>query len=157
MKAVRSGDLHDTEKFLKDHPEAVNAKITSIGETALHIAAMFGHLDIVKKLVPLMSEDDLQLKNNCGDAALHYACFSNNKNNNVKAVKCMVEKNKKLLTLTDLSGRIPVTKAFVFGQAEMGRYLYSVNPCVVLQLENEKHAAELLKLSYYSKMFGKSW
>ena len=152
-----SGGLHDTEKFLTDHPEAVNARITPMGETTLHIAAMFGHLHIVEKLVQLMSEDDLQLKNYYGDAALHYAYFSNNKNKNLKAVKCMVEKNKRLLTLTDINGQIPITRAAVYGHTEMGRYLYSVNPFEVLRPENEHHAIELLGLCYYSKMFGKSW
>ena len=51
LKAVWSGDLGATEKFLTDHLEAVRAKITSGGETTLHLATMFGHLHIVEKLV----------------------------------------------------------------------------------------------------------
>ena len=148
--------MEATEKLLEDHPEAVNARITSYGETALHIATMLGHLGIVEKLVQLMSEDDLELVNNNSVTALQYAAFNNNKDS-IKAVKCMVEKNKRLLTMPDREGSIAVTLALEHGHTEMARYLYSVTPFEVLRPENGHHGAELLKLCYYCKMFGKSW
>ena len=153
---MRSGDLDTTEKFLKDHPEALNARITSDGETALHIATLFGHLNIIEKLVQLMSEDDLELKDNYGITALQYAAFNSNKNN-VKAVKCMVEKNKRVLTIPSAHGWIPVTRALECGHTEVARYLYSLTPVEVLLPENGKHGADLLHQCYHSKMFGKSW
>ena len=155
LRAVGSGDLDATEKFLKDDPEAVKAKLTSQGDTVLHIATFFGHLHIVERLVQLMSEDDLALKNKDDSTALHLVTLIESKNI-VKVGKCMVEKNTRLVTIADARDWLPVTLALDLGHTEMARYLYSVTPFEVLLPEKGKHGVVLLFQCYYTKMFGKS-
>ena len=60
-KAVRSVNWEAAGKFLTNHREAVNARISFGGKTALHVAALFGHLHIVKELVKLMFVEDVEL------------------------------------------------------------------------------------------------
>nr|XP_029144886.1 uncharacterized protein LOC112711573 [Arachis hypogaea] len=155
LRAVRNGDIHSTRKFLKDDPEALNAKITLYGERALHVAAMFGHLHIVKYLMELISEKDLdELLNNFGHSVLLYATFSWDESINIKIAKYLVDKNQRLPAIAATSNYwLPVTWALKLGQIQTCRYLYSVTPFEALLPENGNQGANLLALCYYSKMF----
>jgi ankyrin repeat protein len=73
-KNVHEGNWHSANQFLSSHPEAVSAKISNDGDTALHIAVRVGHMNIVKELVNKMSEENLKTKNNCGSTVLGYLC-----------------------------------------------------------------------------------
>ncbi|KAA8531044.1 hypothetical protein F0562_005753 [Nyssa sinensis] len=53
-KAVYKGDLEYTKLFIEQNPDLLTAKLSTYGDTALHIAALAGHAEIVKELVNLM-------------------------------------------------------------------------------------------------------
>ncbi|KAL4288388.1 hypothetical protein AHAS_Ahas19G0281200 [Arachis hypogaea] len=154
-EALRKGDLAETEKYLiKDHPGSLCAKITSNHETALHIAIMFGHLDLAKRLVELMSEEDLALKSRNGTTALHLVTLLiENEDEIIDVAKCMVEKNKRLVTLSDTNDWLPVTLALDLGHTEMARYLYSQTPFEFFQPRLGKHGVVLLVQCYYTNLF----
>jgi ankyrin repeat protein len=63
-KNVHEGNWDSANQFLSSHPEALSAKISRNGDTALHIAILDGHMNIVKELVNKMSEENLKTKNN---------------------------------------------------------------------------------------------
>ncbi|XLU71667.1 hypothetical protein S245_030720 [Arachis hypogaea] len=153
LTTVGNGDIHSTRKFLKDDPEALNAKITLDGERALHVAALFGHVHIVEHLLELISENDLELLNNFGMSVLLFAIYSWDESINIKIAKCMVDKNQRLPTIAAAGDWLPVTWALQLGQIKTCRYLYSVTPFEALLPENGDHGVDLLALCYYSKMF----
>ena len=70
LKNVYEGNWDSANQFLSSHPEALSEKISNDGDTALHIAFLGGHMDIVKELVNKMSEENLKTKTNCGSTVL---------------------------------------------------------------------------------------
>ncbi|XP_060675761.1 ankyrin repeat-containing protein NPR4-like [Ziziphus jujuba] len=70
-KALQDGDLNATKEFITQRPNAVRTIITeSTGRTALHVAAIAGHTEIVATLVEKMSPEDLEMKDS-SYVALH--------------------------------------------------------------------------------------
>ncbi|KAI3991876.1 hypothetical protein MKX01_012821 [Papaver californicum] len=49
-KAIFNNDWERAKAYLKHNPNAVSARLTSTGETALHIAAVSGRVHLVKKI-----------------------------------------------------------------------------------------------------------
>ncbi|KAJ0041318.1 hypothetical protein Pint_27198 [Pistacia integerrima] len=71
-KAVSKGDWVTTKHFLDSNPQAVRAKITLTGDTALHVAVLTGHGKLVEELVRLMSDTDLELRSGLGYTGLFH-------------------------------------------------------------------------------------
>jgi hypothetical protein len=145
-KAVQSGDWIVAEEFLKRQPDAVAAKITNFGETALYVAVHSGHEHIVEKLVDLMFEEDLAIPNNAGSTALVNAvCVGN-----YRMAACMLRKNNNLIRIRD--GKvIPVNQAIFIGHIELARYLYSLTPLEHLMLEGGIDGSTLCIHAIYSR------
>ncbi|KAI3997492.1 hypothetical protein MKX01_008099 [Papaver californicum] len=100
-KAALKGDWGNAEEFLKTHPDALNAVITSHKRTALHVAASAGHLRFTLKLVALMDVDALALQDSYnGDTALHFAAVAGI----TEAAKTMIAKNNNLTQIQNKSG-----------------------------------------------------
>ncbi|RXH69495.1 hypothetical protein DVH24_037279 [Malus domestica] len=89
--------------FLTLHPSAITAT-DSFGDTALHNATYKGCEQFVEELVQLMTEEQLETKNNNGQTAFTIAAAKS-----LKIVKCLVAKNKKLLSIAkDSSQMTPI-------------------------------------------------
>ncbi|XP_026429575.1 uncharacterized protein LOC113325964 [Papaver somniferum] len=100
-KAALKGDWGNAEEFLKTHPDALNAVITSNQRTALHVAASAGHLRFTLKLVALMDVDALALRDSYnGDTALHFAAVAGI----TEAAKAMITKNNRLTQIQNKNG-----------------------------------------------------
>ncbi|KAI4347985.1 hypothetical protein L6164_008751 [Bauhinia variegata] len=149
-KAVRRGDLKDVMKFLEAHPEGVNAIISETGETALQVAVTFEHLHIVKELVNMMQEGDLEWRNQYGETALATAACTET----IEMAKCMIQKNRKLSMIPANNGSLPVTRAVHRNKKEMALYLYSVTPLEELKLGKGCHGANLLLECFLSDAIG---
>ncbi|TQE03015.1 hypothetical protein C1H46_011379 [Malus baccata] len=105
FRAVRWGYWCKAKEFLTLHHSAITAT-DSNGYTALHDAISRGHEQIVEELVHLMTEEQLETKNDDDETALTIAAAKN-----IKIVKCLVAKNKKLLGIADGQGRTPIVIA----------------------------------------------
>ncbi|KAI3836090.1 hypothetical protein MKW98_016394 [Papaver atlanticum] len=100
-KAALKGDWGNAEEFLKTHPDALNAVITSYQRTVLHVAASAGHLRFTLKLVALMDIDALALQDSYnGDTALHFASVAGI----TEAAKAMITKNNRLTQIQNKNG-----------------------------------------------------
>nr|POE66454.1 ankycorbin [Quercus suber] len=139
-KALQIGDWDAIEDFLNRHPHAISAKITSRDKTALHVAAEAGHVHIVEELVNLMSEENLEIKDNKGRTALDgVACRGN-----YRMAECMLEKNERLIRIEDDNGNIPVVMALYNGHLILARYLYLHTPLEILMPENSTMGASII-------------
>ncbi|KAF2309270.1 hypothetical protein GH714_001444 [Hevea brasiliensis] len=74
--AVEQGDLNTVMGLLKRNPNDVRAKITVIGQTALHVAVLAEREKIVEELVKFMSKEDLEMKTNFGNTAFALAALN---------------------------------------------------------------------------------
>ncbi|KAH7536977.1 hypothetical protein FEM48_Zijuj03G0043200 [Ziziphus jujuba var. spinosa] len=140
-KAVWKGDCRETSWRVTRDPDVVRARITFSRRTALRMAAMGGHISIVKILVQKMSEQDLEItdKDDMTALAVAFTC-----NAELGIAECMVRKNFGLLT-TEANNMLPVAMAFRSGHAEMGRHLYSITPLSKDYLQtNKEHGARIL-------------
>ncbi|TQD77421.1 hypothetical protein C1H46_037038 [Malus baccata] len=150
-------------ELLKRHPKAVTARIWG-GGTMLHWAVFLKKVDIAKALVHLMTPEDLEIQDDGGLTALHRVIISIPES--VEVAKCMVEKNKKLLsivlprgkTIPLLAGKItPLIQAHNLSHEEgekMAQYLYSITPHETL---NDSDCAMLIIQGLALKRFGIAW
>ncbi|XP_059438752.1 uncharacterized protein LOC132171453 [Corylus avellana] len=149
-KALRRGELNAAMEFFMLRPDAVNAKITLWGQTALHIAVAAGHLHIVEELIGRMSEEALEIKDYQGVTALFEALFIGN----YSMAKCMLSKNKKLVSIGNSANVLPVVQAISSGYIELTRYLYSLTPLEDLTPEKGVNGASLCTQAIYTRSLG---
>ncbi|XP_068304356.1 probable E3 ubiquitin-protein ligase XBOS36 [Pyrus communis] len=154
FEAVQAGRWETARDFHIQHPEAVRVRHPFSGKTALHIAVEAGHVDIVRELVSLMEEDDLEIKSTGDDyTALAIAAIEGI----TEMAECMVTRNKKLLSISDAFNDIPLVHACVYGHWHVARYLYSVTPLEDLMPDKGPHGATIISNCFLSKEFGKSY
>ncbi|KAJ9130580.1 hypothetical protein P3X46_034335, partial [Hevea brasiliensis] len=149
--AVEKGDLNTVKELLKRNPNYVSAKITVIGQTALHLAVLGGSQKIVEELVKLMSKEDMEIKTNFGNTAFSLAAL----NGMVDIAKLMLQKNKDLVTIkNDCHGQIPLVMASLYGHQEMIRYLSRYTPIDFLAPRtNDKNGATHLNSLITHEMY----
>nr|XP_008341407.1 uncharacterized protein LOC103404290 isoform X2 [Malus domestica] len=149
--AVRRGDWEEAKEFLTLHPNAITA--TDSWGTALHNATRFGHEQIVEELVQLMTEEQLEMKDNDGWTALARAAREN-----IKMVECMVTKNKKLLGIAAESlQKTPIVIAARHDQWDIVRYLYSLTPPQDLMPDKGIYGSELVRICLNARQFDITW
>ena len=152
-KAIEKGNWKAIKSLL-DHPyNNVRAKISSKGDTPLHVAILDGHIHIAEKLVNLMSAEDLEITNEFGNTALSLAAI----NGSTKLAKIMVNKNPKLVTIENdqnIDGHIPVIVAALYNRKHMVHYLYDKTPIDILSPEKGDRGATLLHCLITAEIYG---
>ncbi|KAI9112844.1 hypothetical protein K1719_016161 [Acacia pycnantha] len=123
--AICENKWSDAKAILHQNPEALTSVINDTGRTALHVAAMFGHVTIVEELLKLLPPEFLSTLDSEGYTAIALACWYNG---STQVAKCLVDKNEDILGIENKNKFIPVTHAFSNNYIEMGCYLYSVTP-----------------------------
>ncbi|MFS8010318.1 putative ankyrin repeat-containing domain-containing protein [Helianthus anomalus] len=119
-------DWKEAKAILDEHPELVRCSITENGETPLHIAASVKINSkqveqFVKKLVDMMTKDDLELQNQNHNTAFYLAASGGN----IKTVMFMLEKNRILARIPGANGMMmPLYAAAMFKNYEVVKYLY---------------------------------
>ncbi|KAJ0795871.1 putative ankyrin repeat-containing domain-containing protein [Helianthus annuus] len=125
--AIEDDDIKEVNKILKEDPKATTTRVSSHGDTALHIAILSGKIDIALDLVRKMPKEGLEISNDFGATPLSLAAITEK----IKLAKAMVEKNDKLVTIkkgiTDQNS-LPVIVASMYGRKRMVHYLYSKTP-----------------------------
>ncbi|KAI9081499.1 hypothetical protein K1719_036520 [Acacia pycnantha] len=152
-KAICGNDWDRAKQFLNEDPSSVlTAKITSSGKTALHVAALFGHVSIVKEMVNLLSPEPelLETTDDFGNTPLFIATITGI----TQVAECLVNKNTNILGIVNSTKELPITQAFLNGHQEMGRYLYSKTPLEYLHPEKSPlQGAMLLRCCLQTQCF----
>ncbi|KAK7830163.1 hypothetical protein CFP56_028518 [Quercus suber] len=149
---IQEGNWDAANHFLSSLPEAVSAKISHRGSTALHIAIFAGHTNIVEELVMKMSEEDLKIKDKYGYTVLGCCALVGN----IKMAKCIIEKCRILLRIENGDIKlIPVVVALSYNSKgiEMARYLYSETHLEDLMPEKSINGATFITRAIYAKAF----
>ncbi|XP_031371762.1 uncharacterized protein LOC116187248 [Punica granatum] len=120
-KAALTGDWEAAESIFNRDPNALMARITSWGETALHVAADVGRAEFIEKLVALMRPEALEIQDSVNKrTALHYAAI----HGSLRIVKTLAAKNGRLMEITDQFGHTPLHDAtYYFESKEVVWYL----------------------------------
>ena len=124
-KAASLGDWSTAKKFFEEDPEALVARISTINETALHVAIASGHsITFVQNLMDLMAKEGKRFDSRATEenTTLHYAA----KANNVEAAKLLVIKDPSLHMTKTKGGYTPLHIAAQFGHKNTIRFLYSL-------------------------------
>lgn len=152
-KAVEQGKWNDTQTLLQQTPEAINARVSSHKDTALHIAILSGYLNIAEHLVNMMKPADLELINEYGATGLSLAAVCGA----IKLAKMIVNKNKNLVKMANDNedGQLPVIVAALYGQKKMVHYLYKVTPKSELNPEKGDNGVKLLNCLITADIYGK--
>ncbi|KAB5556387.1 hypothetical protein DKX38_007296 [Salix brachista] len=149
-KAVDNGDLEATMKFLEEYPDGLTASISADGDTALHVAVLAGHTEIVEELVGRLEQGELGIPNGNNATALNYAAIGGI----TRIAEELVAKNRGLLTVPNQNGQIPVVVASLHGHKDMVRYLYSVSPKEELSsATNNKNGVMLLTTCIMDELY----
>lgn len=122
--AVRRGNWNAVQEFLEREPDALTAKINWKYQTPLYVAAAAGQVHVAKKLVEKLPEEKLEMQDYYGYTAITETVMRGNH----ELTECILNKNKKLISITNHMGNLPLIQAIYYGQLEMARYLYSLTP-----------------------------
>ncbi|KAJ0580511.1 putative ankyrin repeat-containing domain, PGG domain, ankyrin repeat-containing domain superfamily [Helianthus annuus] len=126
--AVQFDDIEQVNDILKKDPKATTARVSSHGDTALHIAILYGRTHIAQDLVNEMPPEGLEISNKFGATPLSLFAAMNE---NIELAKAMVEKNHNLVCITNGNtdqNSLPVIVASKYGRKQMVHYLYSKTP-----------------------------
>ncbi|KAA8535844.1 hypothetical protein F0562_030836 [Nyssa sinensis] len=138
-KTIVKGEWKGVRKIIEHHPDARTACITPYGETALHIAASCGHVEIVKELAKLLPPQDLATKSLNDVTALSWAAIGGF----TKIAEFLVRKNPQLLSIPCDPGYIPVVMASMAGHKDTVRFLYYKTRLDDLLQDRSKNGAAL--------------
>ncbi|GKV32645.1 hypothetical protein SLEP1_g41238 [Rubroshorea leprosula] len=135
--------------FESNRADAISTTFEN-GQTALHVAITAGQLRVAKELITITSTEansrQLEDKDKSGNTALSFAARSGM----MEIAKCLIEKNKDLLTIPDGDDKLPVQLACRAGHEDMTRYLYRKTPRECLRGDNGFY---LLEECVTKKMF----
>ncbi|KAK4256065.1 hypothetical protein QN277_008978 [Acacia crassicarpa] len=146
-RVICANSWSDTKAILDQHPNALTAVILNPGRTAIHVAAQFGNITIVKELLQLLPREFLLTVDSYGLTALALACWYNG---NTQIAKCLVNKNSDIVSIPTKDDFLPVTRAFENDFKEMGRYLYSATP---LECFTGRLGSQLLRYCFQAQCF----
>ncbi|KAJ0849359.1 putative ankyrin repeat-containing domain, PGG domain, ankyrin repeat-containing domain superfamily [Helianthus annuus] len=119
-RAAVEGNMKSLQDILDKDPTAVRAIITGASETALIVASRKkNNNDTVRKLISLMSPQDLAIQDSFGRTAIFGAAAVGN----VEALKMMVKKNPALLHISDIYNHLPLHFAAYADQKDSVHYL----------------------------------
>ncbi|KAH7854587.1 hypothetical protein Vadar_015642 [Vaccinium darrowii] len=124
LKATIKGDWNEASGIIDQDPDAVRTRITQLDEAALTVAIFSrGRNPFVRKLLEKMTpEDVVNLVNDRGSTALHFAAGTGN----IEGAKMLVNKNSELPNVPNELGLIPLNYAAAWGFRKMVLYLQKV-------------------------------
>ncbi|KAH6801441.1 hypothetical protein C2S52_001905 [Perilla frutescens var. hirtella] len=145
-RAAMEGDWIAAEILLSRNPNLACDFVTDEDDRSLHVAVAMKHKKFVEKLVDMMDEDDLVLRDGRGYTACCYAAVSGA----VEIARVMIEKNPNLATAHDENNVTPLHKAAMCGKKKMVSYL--LESTEIENLSNEEWF-DLLLVTIRERMF----
>nr|POE67855.1 hypothetical protein CFP56_46271 [Quercus suber] len=149
---LRNGNWPAAIQVITSCPEAKSAIIANTGSTALHIAILAGHLNIVKGLVNVLPTDKLKIKDKDGNTVLGYCALVEN----TEMAKCIFDKCPSLLGIGNgPNGLIPVVMALTHDSNTnaVARCLFSATDLKYLSPGKSVNGATFVTRCIYSKAF----
>ncbi|KAL6287614.1 hypothetical protein ACE6H2_012004 [Prunus campanulata] len=146
---VTNGDWDSAKEYLGINPDVIRKRGSVSGATALHSALVLDYEDMAMSLVELMAEEDLEIQDANGVTVIGIAAAKGL----AQVAKCIVEKNKKILSLPCLGYQIPLLAAYSSGHWKLARFFYSLTPLEALLRDNGIGGAELISESLIAKEF----
>ncbi|RVW75653.1 hypothetical protein VitviT2T_022782 [Vitis vinifera] len=131
LKFCMEGNWGMVVDMYDKYPSLQNAKLSTSGETALHIAVWESAEDIVHRLVELIDKQSerrwqtpsaLWIPNHRGNTPLHLAALIGN----VGMCMCIAGKNEELLDLRNKAGETPLFLAALRGKKDAFLYLHQI-------------------------------
>ncbi|XP_059631629.1 uncharacterized protein LOC132274379 isoform X2 [Cornus florida] len=113
-RALVKGDLGGMKAYLDVHPDAISAKISTLGETPLHIAVSHCHAELVEELLGRMGRIVSSISSiidEYGDTPLHIAARSAS---DTTITYALVQHSPSLMALGDADGQLPLTLAAIY-------------------------------------------
>ncbi|CAK9138518.1 unnamed protein product [Ilex paraguariensis] len=142
-KLTLDGNWKLAKPFFLGDPDAIRAKITAAGDTALHIAAGTGKaIHFLEELLKLGNVSDLHLLNGNGDTALSVAAMVGN----TPAAKLFLMRDPQLALIVNKDGRLPITEAARFGHKKMVLLLLRFIEDGMMEPSGDKPGYSLLNL-----------
>ena len=120
--ACRGGKIDTIQYLIEEFAVDVNSQDNE-GDTPLHIAAMLGHVDVIKCLIE--ARCDPLCKNIYGNTPAHLAAL----NGCLPALKYFIEQLKFDLSITNEEGQVVIHYACCIRNVDIARYL--VEECAV--------------------------
>lgn len=130
ISAAKKGDIETVKMLVQQNPAIMSFKCKRFGETALHCAAFFGHLEIIKFLVEQSFETTNAITNSSRQTALHQAA-GRRASTQLDIVKFLVEKNPQLMSVQDALGETALHHAASQGNLDVVKFLAEANPKIV--------------------------
>lgn len=157
QKNILEGKLDAVNQFISNNSEAVSARISRLGRTALHFAIFTGHENIVTSLVNNMSEENLEIKDYLGYTVLGCCAIVGN----IQMARCIIQKNRTLLGIGNGHGPnslLPVVIAIRHNSSaiDMVRYLYDETPEEDLNSERGINGVLFINGCLSAKYFGEN-
>ncbi|KAI8563474.1 hypothetical protein RHMOL_Rhmol03G0113300 [Rhododendron molle] len=124
-KAVVKGDWDEATEIIQQDPAAVRTPITSLSETALHVAIQTGGRTHFVRMIleKMMPHDVVDLVDSEGWTALHWAAICGT----IEEAEMLVNKSSTTLAnVLDIEGRTPLHRAAQYGRREMVLYLHRI-------------------------------
>ncbi|KAL5755725.1 hypothetical protein ACOSQ2_020471 [Xanthoceras sorbifolium] len=120
FKAARSGDWKSTKNFIERNPNALTARITTVGlQTVFHVAAESCQWRLILGLLELIvSPESLAVQDADGNTALHYVAHSGS----LKIAKALLKKNYNLLQIVNNKGELPLLCSILSESKELVSY-----------------------------------
>ncbi|KAJ4843942.1 hypothetical protein Tsubulata_017587 [Turnera subulata] len=150
ISAIKNGEWGAILSFIERDPRILTSIISQDGSIPIHQAATAHQTEIARRLVELMSEQDLEIQSSNGHTALHDAAHVGS----TAIARFLVQKNKKLVQIQSVIGAIPVALASASGYKDTTRYLYNCTPIELLYPENGNNGFGLLQYCITNRMFG---
>ncbi|XP_060671880.1 uncharacterized protein LOC107422478 isoform X2 [Ziziphus jujuba] len=117
------GNWNEVVEVYKKGSEYQTAKITSLEDTALHIAVLDGETEVAVKMVDNIYEESiLSIVNKRGDTPLHLAASMGD----VLVCQSMAKKNPNLITFRNQKGETPLFLAAFHGKEKAFLCLHSL-------------------------------
>ncbi|KAK3220196.1 hypothetical protein Dsin_014166 [Dipteronia sinensis] len=104
LPLINAAQRGDWKSFVHEDPKAWKCRITSLSQTALHVAAISCQWGFVLKLLEVLPPESITVQDEYGNTALHYVAAGGS----LKTAKALVTKNSDLPQMTDKNGHLPL-------------------------------------------------